>query len=112
MSASYDFGDTSCPFPSHFRRGNLTLAVSTGGVSPALSRKIRMKLQRDFGKEYGVLLSLIGEARSMLMKKGLRVNAAVWQEVLDLDLLIQFVKRGELKKTKSIFFEKLGYNKT
>ncbi|NWF93038.1 MAG: bifunctional precorrin-2 dehydrogenase/sirohydrochlorin ferrochelatase, partial [Syntrophaceae bacterium] len=50
--------------PSSFRRGGLTVAVSTSGVSPALARKIRTKLQKSFGEEYASLLSLVGEVRS------------------------------------------------
>ena len=56
--------------PSFFKRGNLTVAVSTAGVSPALARKIRTKLEKSFGEEYASLLSLIGEVRSALKKKG------------------------------------------
>lgn len=93
--------------PSYFRKGNLTLAVSTGGVSPALARKIRTRLEKEFGKEYATLLSLIGEVRSLLKEKGLRVDAKIWQEALDLDLLIQLVHSGKLKEAKLILLDKL-----
>jgi uroporphyrin-III C-methyltransferase/precorrin-2 dehydrogenase/sirohydrochlorin ferrochelatase len=43
-----------CDFitPAIVRRGNLTIAVSTNGRCPALSRKIREDLEREFGPEY------------------------------------------------------------
>ena len=93
--------------PSFFRRGNLTVSVSTSGKSPALARKIRMKLEKSFGKEYASLLSLVGEVRSALKKKGYIVDADVWQEALDLDMLIQLVRSGQRNKAKDILLRKL-----
>jgi siroheme synthase-like protein len=97
--------------PAFFRRGNLTLAVSTSGVSPALARKIRMKLEKSFGEEYASLLSLIGEVRSTLKEKGYIVDAEAWQGALDLDLLIQLVRSGQRKKAKAVLLSKLKGHK-
>ena len=36
---------------SFFKRGNLIVAVSPSGISPALARKIRTKLEKNFGEE-------------------------------------------------------------
>jgi len=61
-----------CSFiaPSIFRRGGLTVAVSTGGGSPALAKKVRRKLQRAIGSEYVPMLRLLtalrGEAQRRL----------------------------------------------
>lgn len=44
-------------------RGDVLLAVSTGGESPALSAHIRRKLEAVFGPEYGVLAQRLGEFR-------------------------------------------------
>jgi siroheme synthase-like protein len=97
--------------PSFFKRGNLTVAVSTAGVSPALARKIRTKLEKRFGEEYASLLCLIGEVRSTLKGKRYRVGTETWQEALDLDLLIQLVRSGQRKKAKAILLTKLQDNK-
>ena len=70
--------------PSFFRRGNLTIAVSSAGTSPALARKIRSNLEKSLGKEYATLLSLISEVRSALKERGYTVDGEAWQEVLDL----------------------------
>ena len=93
--------------PSFFRRGNLTVAVSTSGKSPAFARKIRMKLEKSFGEEYASLLSLIGEVRSTLKEKGYIVDAEAWQEAIDLDLLIQLLRSGQRKEAKAIMVRKL-----
>jgi siroheme synthase-like protein len=97
--------------PSFFRRGDLTVAVSTAGMSPALARKIRTKLEKSFGEEYASLLSLIGEVRSTIKEKGYIVGAEVWQEALDIDLLTQLVRSGQRKKAKIILLSKLEARK-
>ncbi len=38
--------------PSYLRRGDVTVAISTAGRSPALARKIRTRLEKNFGDEY------------------------------------------------------------
>jgi siroheme synthase-like protein len=93
--------------PSFFRRGNLTIAVSTSGVSPAFARKIRAKLEKGFGEEYGSLLSIIGEVRSTIREKEIIVGVEAWQDALDLDLLIRLVQAGQRKKAKTLLLSKL-----
>jgi precorrin-2 dehydrogenase / sirohydrochlorin ferrochelatase len=46
------------------RRGPLTLAVSTGGASPALARQLRAELAETYGEEHGRLAELLGELRA------------------------------------------------
>jgi precorrin-2 dehydrogenase/sirohydrochlorin ferrochelatase len=97
--------------PSFFRRGNLILAVSTCGVSPALAKKIRAKLEKSFGVEYATLLSLIGEVRSAIKREGYIVDAKTWQGILDIDLLMRLVKAGSREKAKTLLLEKLRATK-
>jgi siroheme synthase-like protein len=93
--------------PSFFRRENLTIAVSTSGVSPALARKIRAKLEKSFGEEYGALLSIIGEVRSIIRKKGIVLGVEAWQDALDLNLLIRLVQAGQGEKAKVFLLDRL-----
>ncbi len=55
----------ACDFilPSVLRRGQLQIAVSTGGRSPALAREIRRRLEALFGPEYAALVERAGRAR-------------------------------------------------
>jgi precorrin-2 dehydrogenase/sirohydrochlorin ferrochelatase len=54
-----------CDFwvPSVLRRGDLTVAVSTGGASPALAKRVRRDLEGRFGEVYGEYVGFLREAR-------------------------------------------------
>ena len=93
--------------PSFFRRGDLTVAVSTSGVSPALAKKIRAELEKRLGVEYASLLSLIGEIRSGIKREGSMVDAETWQGILDIDRLTRLLKAGSRQKAKTFLLEKL-----
>jgi siroheme synthase-like protein len=93
--------------PSFFKRGNLIVAVSTAGVSPALARKIRTKLEKTFGQEYASMLSLVGEVRSTLKKKGYTIRGEVWQRALDLDSLIRRIRKGQREEAKAKLIRKI-----
>jgi precorrin-2 dehydrogenase/sirohydrochlorin ferrochelatase len=53
-------------YPAVVRRGDLQLAISTKGQSPALAQRIRRELEMQFGPEYGVWLEELGRARQQL----------------------------------------------
>jgi siroheme synthase-like protein len=52
--------------PSIVRRGDLAIAVSTGGASPAMARRIRLSLAECYGDEYAVAMQLLGSLREEL----------------------------------------------
>lgn len=54
--------------PSVVRRGALTIAISTDGISPALSKKIRQGLEKRFGPEYAKLLRMMKKIRPTVLK--------------------------------------------
>ena len=81
-----------CDFilPSVVEQGDLLIAVSTGGKSPALARKIREELEEAYGAEYTVLLEILGELRKKVIAEGRssaenreRFAAVVRSEILD-----------------------------
>lgn len=55
--------------PSVVERGDLMIAVSTGGASPSLSRKVRRELEDKYGPEYEVLLVKLAAVRKRLMEE-------------------------------------------
>lgn len=50
------------------KQGDLLIAVSTNGISPAVSRTIRQELEQQYGPEYAIMLELIAQARAEAMK--------------------------------------------
>ena len=74
-----------CDFimPSVVTRGDLTVAFSTSGGSPALARKMREELETFLTEEYVLLLGLAAEVRSELREKAVQVEPGVWNAALD-----------------------------
>jgi precorrin-2 dehydrogenase/sirohydrochlorin ferrochelatase len=58
-------------YPAVVRRGDLQLAISTNGHSPALAQRIRRELEIQFGSEYGDWLEELGKIRQQLFASGM-----------------------------------------
>lgn len=73
----------NCSFiaPSIVQRGPVTLAISTGGVSPALARKLRESLQTSGGLAWADLSGVMAVTRSYLRETGLlsSIDPQRWQ---------------------------------
>ena len=100
---------TYCDFilPSVLRRGDLTVAVSSGGGSPALARTIREELEIHLSQEYEQLAQLAAEARAELRKRSLNVPFETWRRALSGDVR-QLIMRGEVARAKSRLLKELG----
>ncbi len=61
-----------CSFivPSIISRGDVLLAVSTCGQSPALAKALRKRLQKEIGPEYTVLLKILASVRKKILALG------------------------------------------
>jgi precorrin-2 dehydrogenase/sirohydrochlorin ferrochelatase len=84
-----------CTFiaPAVIRRGEVTVALSTGGASPALARKMRESLEKSEVLEYACLAGILSSARAEIKRLGVAVHPDRWQECIDGDLVAQ-VKAG------------------
>ncbi len=88
--------------PSIVRRGDLLVTLSTGGRSPALAKSIRIRLEQEFGEEYGVLVDLLGQVREEAIAErtvDFGEWAARWERALKPDL-IDLVRRGRHDELK------------
>ncbi|MDZ4231094.1 MAG: bifunctional precorrin-2 dehydrogenase/sirohydrochlorin ferrochelatase [Dehalococcoidales bacterium] len=104
----------NCDFiaPSYLRRGDITIAISTAGKSPALAKKIKVRLEEEFGDEFAALAQLIGEVRADVSRQGIRVDGDAWQQALDLDLLSDLVRRGNAKEARDAVLASLTGSKS
>ncbi len=100
-----------CTFivPAQIKRGDLTLAISTGGASPALARKLREELTQYFGPEYGPYLALLKGVRTRLLseRRGRPENAALFH-LLVASPLREAVARGDRGRVVAVLQEVLG----
>jgi precorrin-2 dehydrogenase/sirohydrochlorin ferrochelatase len=60
-----------CDFivPAQVRRGELLIAISTSGAAPALAKRLRERLEKEFGPEYATYLAVLREVRENLKKR-------------------------------------------
>ena len=77
--------------PSVLRQGPLTIAVSSGGVSPAMSRSIRKRLGGLYGNDFSKYLKFLGGVRFRVMeemqdrkKRGLLLKALASDEMIEI----------------------------
>jgi len=100
-----------CDFaaPALVRRGDLAIAISTGGRSPALARRLREQLSEQFDARWEELLDLLGEVRTetlpALPEYGAR--ARKWQEALDVDVLLDLIGTGRRREARAFLLRRL-----
>lgn len=75
--------------PAHFACCDMVVALSTGGQSPALAKRIRIELQEWFGSRYGNFASLMGRIRPLVLnlRQETEVNTKIFRTLVFSDLL-------------------------
>jgi precorrin-2 dehydrogenase / sirohydrochlorin ferrochelatase len=100
-----------CTFivPAVVQRGGLQLAISTGGASPALARKIREELEESFGPEYELTIELLAVARQWLRTHEPHIGsrARLLSAMVNSDLR-ECLKRGDFDSVNEIVKRVLG----
>jgi siroheme synthase-like protein len=100
-----------CDFaaPAVVRRGDLLIAISTGGRSPALARRLREELEARFGDEWAVALDLLAEVRGETLDRlpDLHERARRWHQALDLDELEFLISGGRYDDAKQALLRRL-----
>jgi siroheme synthase-like protein len=93
--------------PSYFERGDIIIAVSTSGRSPALARKIRSQLETNFKAEYVQLAIVADEVRSKLKRQGITASSDAWQQVLSLNSIIELLRQGKNQEAEKLMLTRL-----
>lgn len=91
-----------CDFiiPSIVEKGDLIIAIGTGGKSPALARHLREELESKYGAEYEIFLNILGKLRAKMVK-----NAGVgkdWFTSLLEAGILDVIKEKDREKVKKI----------
>ena len=100
-----------CDFilPSVVEQGDLTIAVSTGGKSPALAKKLRTELENTYGPEYASLAAILGELREKVIDGGRpsAENRALFEAVVSSDIL-DHIRAGRWNRVEELIRELTG----
>ena len=101
----------ACNFilPSIVDRGDLVIAISTSGTSPAFAKKMRQDLEKQFGGEYAEFLRIMGAIRKKLLKNDHEPEAhkTLFEQMINRGL-IDMIRDGKKKNINSLLFDILG----
>jgi precorrin-2 dehydrogenase/sirohydrochlorin ferrochelatase len=96
---------SDCNFivPSVIRRGDLLVAISTSGKSPAMAKRIREQLEWQFGPEYEISLKLMGKVREAVLSCGLpqSENSRIFHAIAGSGI-VEAVRAGEWNKVQAL----------
>ena len=89
----------NCDFaaPAIVRRGDLVIAIGTGGRAPALASRLRAELAERFGPHWTELVEVVGRVRAATLPHlpDFEDRSRRWKAALDLDELERLVGSGE-----------------
>ena len=96
--------------PSILRKGDLTIAISTGGKAPALAVRLKERLQRELGPEYERFLQLAGQLRAQLARHvpDFDRRKELWYELVDSEIL-EVLARGDEASAREIISRVIGF---
>ena len=97
-----------CDFilPSIVERGDLTIAISTGGKSPALARHLREELETRYSAEYEIFLRILGDLR-LQMAKNAGAGKSWFHSLIASDIL-ELIRKKDWGKVKNTVREITG----
>jgi len=100
-----DPGRCNFILPALVQQGDLSIAISTGGRSPALARKLREDLQQQYGPEYQILLGIMGSLREEILNRGYapQDNKVVFENIVHSEILQAIRNRDRLRVKKIIY---------
>lgn len=107
VNAADDVPNCDWILPAIVREGDLTLAISTAGKSPAIARRMREELTEYLAGEFPALLEVAGEVRTIAYAANRMPDQATWQAAITPKLRALCVK-GNVEDAKRLMLEDLG----
>ena len=97
-----------CSFiaPSIVERGPVTVAISTGGASPALARKLREKMEVSSALDWADATSVLSKARQIIKDKQITVDPQRWQCCMT-DELLTMIQAGHENEALDLLMDLL-----
>ena len=97
LNAVDDLPHCSFIAPAVHRAGDIAVAVSTGGKSPALAVRLREQIGTLIGREHAEFLDLLGELRPTVAARvpDHKVRTRLWYQIVDSDA-VDYVRRRDL----------------
>lgn len=88
--------ESSFIVPSVVDRGDLLIAISTSGTSPALAKKVRQDIEQKYGAEYELFLDKLSAIRKRVLEEVTDENKRrqVFQAIVDSDV-VELIKQGK-----------------
>lgn len=95
--------------PSIVNRGNLVIAISTSGKSPAFAKKMRQDLEKEFGEEYDEFLQLMGALRKKALseKHEPEAHKHLFEQLINRGL-IDMIRNHDEERINSLLLEIFG----
>lgn len=95
--------------PATLNRGSFSIAISTGGKSPALARSIRERMEDDFGREYELYIEILGMLRPMVLdgQKTSQENKQTFSKLLH-ENFPGWIRNGNWAKIKEHILSVMG----
>ena len=97
--------------PSIVRRGELLMAISTGGRAPALAKRLRRRLSAQFGWQWEALVDVLGDVRAETLPTrtvDFSTWAARWNEILDREEeLLELLEEGRIEEVRARVYNAL-----
>ena len=101
----------ACNFilPAIVQRGDLVIAVSTSGKSPAFAKHLRRRLEKEFGPEYARFLALMGAVRKRLLaaEHAPEAHKPLFEALIDQGL-VDLIRQGDEEKIDALLRDILG----
>jgi precorrin-2 dehydrogenase/sirohydrochlorin ferrochelatase len=101
----------ACNFilPSIVNRGNLVIAISTSGKSPAFAKKMRQDLEKEFGEEYDEFLQLMGAIRKKALseKHEPEAHKHLFEQLINRGL-VDMIRNHDEERINSLLLEIFG----
>ncbi|GJM38613.1 MAG: precorrin-2 oxidase [Acidimicrobiales bacterium] len=107
VNSADDPENCSFTLPAVARHGDVQVAISTNGRSPALARWLRKRHERELSAGYDQLLDLLAEVRAEV--RAIRGTSEIpgWDDALDADLL-GLVRSGRIHEARLVLLDSLG----